>query len=228
MKAKSIPVIQFPDNVGETSHTIIGKYILFIDVKYDDSSENPCKDWDGVGSIRSLSRRHIDSIDYAEAKELLETDKDVVALSYYEHGNSLWMVAALPAPAGVEFQWDGVRFAGVWIPDKSVRESYIKQDGLTRRDWMVKQADAACKTYTDFCNGYVYGYNVQLHKLRKENGNEYTGFSDYRFSEALFDDSCWGFYGWDYFKSQVLEAVSSALEQLHFSKRSIKNALKTV
>jgi hypothetical protein len=41
--------------------------------------------------------------------------KDIQFLSYYEHSGSIWFLEG-ETPAGVEYQFDGVRFAGVWIP----------------------------------------------------------------------------------------------------------------
>lgn len=195
--------------------TIVGDHIVFVTIDYDISPENPCKAWDGFGEIRSLSNRHINRIDRDEAKELLESDEDVVALSYFEHGNSLWMVMNSPTPAGVEFRWDGVRFAGVWIPDKCVRESYTGQDGLPRRDWMVEQAKSACETYTQWVNGEVYGYNVEIYKLRKDDdGEPYDLESDYRRENTIFEDSCWGFYGWEHVEQEVKDVIASAVKGL--------------
>lgn len=223
-----IPAINIPDEIGKAEYTIIGKHILFVSIEHDQDAANPCEDMDGFGDIRSLSNRHINQIDYEEAKELLETDVDVIPLSYYEHGNSIWMVQELPKPCGVEFQWDGVRFAGIWIPDKYVRESYTGQDGLLRRDWMVKQAACACETYTQWCNGDVYGYNVEAFELRhdEETGEEYTDWDDYRFKGAISEDSCWGFFGWDYVQGEVMDVIKGTLRQLGFSKRAIAEATK--
>jgi len=224
-----IPTINMPEIPGNEAYTIIGKHILFVSVDYDHDVGNPCEEMDGVGTIRSLGRRHINRIDAVEALELLKEDPDVIPLSYFEHGNCLWMVQELPAPAGVEFQWDGVRFAGVWIPDDCVRESYTGQDGLSRRDWMVQQAKSACEIYTQWTNGEVYGYNVELFKLFKDDaGNEYTNWDDYRFGKAISEDSCWGFYGWDHLMEEVMVVVRGALKELGFSKRAIATATKEV
>lgn len=206
--------VKIPDWTGKET-TILDNHIIFVEIETDLDPENPCENWDGFGMIRSLSNRHINSIDYDEAKQILEDDPDAVALSYFEHGLSSWMVAGLPAPAGVEFQWDGVRFAGIWIPDDCVRESYQGQDGLSRRDWMVKQAESACETYTQWCNGDVYGYNVEAYELRKDDdGEPYDVDSDCRRETPVFEDSCWGFYGIDSVKEEVAEAVECALNKI--------------
>lgn len=202
-------------NPGETTHYVIGDHILFIHVDYDQDAANPLEDCDGMGHIRSLSHRHINSIEADEAAEILVRDPDAVALSYFEHGQSLWFVMG-QNPPGVEFQWDGVRYAGIWIPDKSCRESYIGQEGKSRRDWMVEQAASACEIYSAWINGNVYGYIVQLSKARYSADGEdlYDDFYDYRFEQALFEDSCWGFLSWDNLQAEVLDAVRRAVTEI--------------
>jgi len=197
---------------GTESFHEVGDYILFIRTDYTVGESNPCEDMDGIGTIRSLSTRHVNNIAPDEMNEILDKDADAVILSYFEHGQSLWFVKDSPAPAGVEFQWDGVRVAGIWIPDDCVRESYTGQDGLSRRDWMVKQAAAACETYTQWSNGEVYGYDVELYCKRVEDDYLYDELTDYRFANPVYADSCGGFYGWDYFEQEVLNSAKDAIE----------------
>jgi len=126
-------------------------------LSHDDDVENPCTSGDGVGMVRSFSNRHINNIDPNEAVELLKKDKMVVALSYFEHGNSLWDVhggghyGSCP-----DREWDGVDFAGVWIPDDCCRDE-IK--GRSHRKHISYQSAArelakqCCDTYTSWANG---------------------------------------------------------------------------
>lgn len=222
-----VETINLPDTgIKETAYTIIGKHILFVTIEHDPYCENPCTSQDGFGTIRSLSTRHINNISIEEATELLNGDPDVIPLSYFEHGESLWMVKDEPTPAGVEFRWDGRRFAGVWIPDACVRESYTGQDGLSRRDWMIQQAKSACEEYTDWANGRCYWYAVKLYELRTEDGEPYTDVSDYRLVTPLDEDSCGGFIG-DYVKEAMIDAgVWSALRTLGYSKRAVSKIVQ--
>lgn len=245
-KAKRIPrrititEANLPNYEG-TAVTIVGNRILFVEAMNDQDCPNPCEDQDGMGSIRSLSNRHINNIDYDEAKELLESDKDVIPLSYFEHGNSLWMVAgsAMERTPGIEFQWDGVRFAGIWIPDASVRESFAPSaenpekdsDGLTRHEWMAKQAEICCEEYSKWANGDCWGFDIQVYKVRKDDdGEPYDQKDDYRRDEAEYDESCFGFVGHDYFESEIKDQALYALKDIYqkqgFSKRAIATAFK--
>jgi hypothetical protein len=202
--------IEIPAYDKTETVSVIGKHIVFAKIEPDGDASNPTDD-DGFGTFYSHSTRHINFKHPDETSEILESDPDAVALSYFEHGNSLWMVAELPARPGVEFQWDGVRFAGIWVPDQCIRESYSGQDGLTRREWMVKQAKGACETYTQWCNGDVYGYNVEVFDLKLDDDGEPLDLeSDYRRELPVFEDSCWGFYGYD----GVTEALTEALPEV--------------
>jgi hypothetical protein len=229
-KPITVTVPKLPDRDG-TKTTIIGNRIVFVTVDHDSDCENPCTSCDGVGTVRSLSRRHINHIEYDEAKGLLEADQDVIPLSYFEHGNCAWFVmnGECSNTPGIEFQWDGVKFAGIWIPDTSVRESYTGQDGLTRRAWMVQQAESACEVYTAWVNGECYGFRVEVYKVRKDDqGEPFDSADDYRRDTPEHKDSCWGFIGWDHAKDEIKDAGVYALKALYkaqgYSKRAIAAA----
>jgi hypothetical protein len=206
--------IDLPEYIG-TEHTIVDGHIIFVSIEHDSDSPNPCEDMDGFGMIRSFSNRHHNNINPNEALEMMKADPDIVGLSYFEHGNSMWFVKG-EQPAGVEFQWDGTRFAGIWIPDKCVKDSYTTVEGKTRAQYMEEQASSACTTYTQWCNGEIYYYNVEAFKLRtSEDGDMYDEKDDYRYEKALFDDSCCGMYGIDYVKGEAEGAAQSAVEKIH-------------
>lgn len=155
-----------------------GKIIVAYLVQ-DDDCANPLEEQDGIGSIRSLSNRHRNHISQDEALEILENDKDAVPLSYFEHGLCQWGVQG--SMRGMpDFRWDGVDFAGIWIPDACVRESYTGQDGKTREQWMFEQAASACEQYTSWCNGDCYGVCVDV--FNKD-------------GDKVSDDACWGYVG---------------------------------
>jgi hypothetical protein len=159
----------------------------------DEDCENPLTSQDGIGSIRPLGRKHSNFIDRDEALAILESDKDAVALSYFEHGLCRWDVQG--SMRGMpDFNWDGVGFAGVWIPDSCVRESYTGQDGQTREQWMLEQAASACEQYTAWCNGECYGVCVDTFDKDGERINE---------------DACWGCVGYEWAKQSRDEAMNN-------------------
>jgi hypothetical protein len=170
--------------IRKTESSIIVGYLV-----QDSDCANPLED-DGMGSIRSLNRRHINSIDYDEAVAILKSDKDAVALSYFEHGRCLWGVAGT-MDGMPDFNWDGTSFAGVWIPDDCVRESFTKGK-TSRKQWMREQAAVACKEYTNWSNGDVFGVCVDTFNSE---------------GEQIEDDACWGYIGSEYAESVLKEQV---------------------
>ena len=242
--------IKLPE-LDSTSYLILGNTILFIHLAYDQSPSNPLEDSDGYGNIEQINSREFRGIERTQALLNLWSDDDAVPLRYISHGGYCrWIVeydhddifGAICAErvrhrlAGNDlgdgpsddFDPDWLqKIHGIWTPDKSTSESYTGQDGLTQRQWMVKQAASACETYTDYCNGSVYGYDIQLHTLRKnDDGEPITDRSYYRHHKELEEDSCWGFYGWEYFKDEVLSVIKSILKGQNFSRRAVDAAIK--
>jgi hypothetical protein len=154
-----------------------------ITIYHDTDAPNPLKEWDEMGNILSLNRRHA-NFDPEGVEEAIERHPDAVPLSYFEHGLCLWSVAG-ELPAGCQCPWDSVTFAGVWLPDDRTRESARNYGGFTRRMFMRKRARNACDVYTLWCNGEVYGYEVE----------RLTACSCCASEQVESVDGCWGFYG---------------------------------
>jgi hypothetical protein len=104
-------------------------------------------------------------------------------LSYFEHGNSLWMLKNGTTPAGVEFRWDGIRCAGLLVWEDTPKNLGAK----TYAD-RTKDAQNFLDTYNAWCNGSCFGYSID-----GADGEDYG--------------SCWGFYESDYMLSEIEEAL---------------------
>lgn len=204
---------------AELSKTMPDGSIVIAYREPDQDCGNPCKDCDGVGQVRSLSSRHIDNIDVDEAIELLKADPMVVALSYFEHGNCLWDVAGGECFAACpDKQWDGVSFAGVWIPDECCRDEIKSRYEQRHGCGPVPQAEAnaaqhqaqgiqaiarvlaaeCCTQYTAWSNGDCWGYIVERYSPEGE------------FISQV--DSCWGFIGSEYSEQAMKEAFDAVTE----------------
>lgn len=176
--------------VKETSDKIICGYLI-----RDEDCPNPCEDMDGMGHIRSLSTKHINNISVEEAESLLQDDPDVVPLSYFEHGLCLWdvqhgeRISRCP-----DMRWDGMQFAGVWVPDACCRDeiNYVGKNKAKRRLRAVELAEQCCKEYTAWANGDCWGVYVDV--FDKE-------------GKRIADDSCWGHIGWDWAGEAMEEAM---------------------
>lgn len=207
--------VSIPDGYDTAITTIDGK-IVFVTVEQDEDVRNPCEECDGIGMVHSFSHRHFNFLKLSatcqedamtELKEMFGSD--FVTLGYFEHGRCDWHVSG-HKPLGTEgdYRWDGVSFAGVWVPDTVLKQELGKSRGGTRRRMLEKFAAQACKVYTAWCNGDVSWYSVSCYKKR----GAYDKPSDYRHDDALFHDSCGGFY-WDSPK-EVTSELTSIIEQM--------------
>jgi hypothetical protein len=169
-----------------------------ITIYADPDAANPLEDWDEMGGILSLNRRHR-NFDPAGIDAAIEGNSDAVKLSYYEHGRCLWSVAG-ELPAECRCRWDSVSFAGIWLPDARTLESAKPYGGRTRQLFMRKRARQACEAYTQWCNGEVFGYEVERVTTCPACGN----------GQAEAVDSCWGFYGLATCLSEAQSAMAAA------------------
>ncbi len=168
-----------------------------ISIYADPDAPNPLKDWCEMGTILSLNRRHA-NFDPSGVEEALSYDPDAVPLSYFEHGLCLWAVAG-ELPSECRCRFDSVSFAGVWLPDAETLRSARNYGGRTRQLFMRKRARQACEAYTQWCNGDIYGYEVERVTTCEECGAGKP--------EPL--DSCWGFFGLDYCLSEAQGAIQA-------------------
>mgnify|MGYP001579667606 FL=1 len=166
----------------------------------DYSPENPATAFDGQWSIYSFNSRHAS---YADPEKFFPDGKPAIGLrrklavgtafllDYFEHGNCVWSIAG----TGPQCQWDNSRNAGLLVWEHPVKEMGAK----TRAD-REKDAAAFLETYTCWCNGEVYGYEVL------EIATLPCGHTETR---PIDDASCWGYFGndLDYMAECVREHV---------------------
>lgn len=169
---------------------------LVIHIEHDQDAGNPLEEWDEMGEIISLNRRHR-SFNADRVHREIEGNPDAVALSYYEHGNCLWSVYG-ELPAGAD-SWDSVDIAGVWVPDSLTLESAGTLEGITRKEFMQNRAREACEVYTQWCNGEVYGYRACAVTVCECCGT--------RKEEKI--ESCWGFYGYDDCREAAMRSIGA-------------------
>ena len=175
-----------------------------ITLSVDDNQEKP----EGMGwklysfSKRHASFKHPDNFFNNDESDTTESQKEVAdklkvghafILSYYEHGNCVWSLQG----EGPECRWDSVHKAGIMIYD----ESECGPMGAETLEDRAKDAAGFLETYTCWCNGEVYGYQIAEVTHCKECGHEIVKEDP--------DDSCWGFYGNDieYMASEVRAAL---------------------
>lgn len=169
----------------------MAKYRVTVD--YDSDNENPCS-W-GRFKVVSFNRNHVDYT----APDKLDTD-DVRAktnagrawlLDYYEHGQSMWSLSNDNATID---DWDSVSGAGILFLEE--------EDDTSTKEQLTEQAREFLKTYTQWCNGQIYYY--QLEKISGECCPTCKRQLD---NENIA--SCGGFYD----DESMIESISSYLQK---------------
>jgi len=94
------------------------------------------------------------------------------------------------------------------VPDEVILAELKKLRTIeAKTEYAIGCAEACCKVYTQWCNGEVYCYAVDIYDVKKaDDGEVYDMESDYRHTEALASDSCCGYYGYD----DVIESLQCA------------------
>lgn len=109
-------------------------------------------------------------------------------LDYFEHGNCSWSRSG----HGQQCQWDNSRHAGILYWEHPREDiGNIDAPPEERLEQLAKDADGFLECYTDWCNGWVYGYSID---------------------DAITDEhigSCYGFFGSDekYMMEQLKEEL---------------------
>lgn len=167
------------------------KYAIKVHLDYDVNS--PCEE-DGNWQVYSFNRshtnyKHPDEIfkdsDGEKNQEIEEKLKVGLAfvLSYYEHGLSMWSVAG----SGPQCEWDTTRFAGIAVweedPDNMGAKTYEDRK---------KDCQRGMETYTEWCNGHCYWYQITNRRGKVIEQNSYLIGNDQledSIRESLPDDA---------------------------------------
>lgn len=184
---------QLPD-LNQTEHVFDDERVAFVTRSICDSADDDPLNWTG-DQIVSVVRDHHNFDPDAFAKNKRNTD--CVKLGYYRHGSSLWFVQG-EAPPGADCPWDSVHLAGLWIPGfHSLKQlqQVSKAKGKLRRAKALELAREACRIYSVWCNGEVYGYDVKVYRALYDDATLVTDRQRYVASgDVLVDESCGGFY----------------------------------
>jgi hypothetical protein len=215
--------ITIPDLCDTQTVSIFNDRIAFASIANDESAPNPLDDDDSNGAIYSFNSRHPNFIGRVNGLiERFEAQPDVVRLGYFEHGQRAWFISpdeefAPPITAGVEFRWDGRRYAGLWVPNDEAKrniEAFVAGNPLMpRREIVVKYAAAVCEEYTSWINSEVYHYRVTAYEaLRDSEGTIIEDEQHYaEHAQPVYEDACGGYYTEDALQENVRAALECGL-----------------
>jgi hypothetical protein len=138
-------------------------------------------------------------------------DIDAVQLDCYQHGNVMWSISG----TGMQDRFDTARGAGVWMPDKCLREQIDSDVAKSQLGHVVpepiayrrERAEHYCKQflaiYNASANGEVYRCIVQVYHLSESLGGPPLWLEDYDEGQEA-----WGFAG--------MEEAMQALKEEYF------------
>lgn len=157
------------------------KYIVGL-LQYDNDAQDFFENDEGAGKfIEFRSSSH--------AQETMEKLSKGNSLFYlvnkYAHGNVHYSISGTKTYP--DEQWDVSRGCGVFIPCDYIQKEFKKMKKSHGEgeayEHFIKDSNSVLNSYSDWCNGEVYGYSVII--LDKD-GHE------------IDCDECWGFIGFEH------------------------------
>lgn len=160
----------------EVSHTPTS--IIVGCLKVDQSPMDFFEDDDGSGTFKKFSS--VDSRD--EFLATLKKSSLFYLVDKYEHGNVHYSISNTQNYP--DQRWDVSHGCAVYIPCDYIQDEYKKaKKKMTvaeAKDKFIKDSNSVLDSYSDYCNGEVYGYSVVTYDKQ---------------GKSLSEDECWGFIG---------------------------------
>ncbi len=207
----NLPTDSYQHNDAATRFSRDGKdYILFVKLEQDQDAEGPR---DHADKHAFLVYGHRDfTVKGPNNEEAIEVHK---AKSKWQRHHWVWPVYAyihsgvhlqLGTDAGLpDRQWD-VSMCGYCVVTRSKKEIPDPR----------KYAEGMIEEWNQYLSGDVYGYDIALYKLQRDEDGEPIEERDYyeRHAKVLDSDSCWGFYGWEYALDEAKSSAEQAISAL--------------
>jgi len=169
-----------------------------LQIVQDDICEDP-RNWDNLTIIATLEQNHstIGDFQFKSSDELNEFVKDQGAiysmpLYIYDHSGISLYCGNDTIPYPFNDQWDAGCIGMVFTTKKRL-EGMEK----TPRSKIIDLMKSELETYSHYLNGNVYGYRLLKWSQCKS--------CDQELDQEV--DSCYGFYGYDFDKNGLYDAV---------------------
>lgn len=183
--------------VAETENLIIVGCL-----KVDQDPVNFFEDDEGSGTFKEF--RSVDERD--EFLTTLKKSSLFYLVDKYAHGNVHYSVSNTKNYP--DQRWDVAHGCAVYIPSDYIQEEYKKaKKKMTVAEAKAKfleDANSTLNSYSDYCNGEVYGYSVVTYDKK---------------GQVIEENECWGYIGYDNAnkeKSEIMKAsfVDSQVDDL--------------
>ena len=173
---------------------------LTVKIHQDSDPESP-REWDNLGTMVCWHRRYNlgDEKPTCESHEF-NPNKHAVCLPLflYDHSGITMSTGPFGCP------WDSGQVGWIYCDAEEIRKEYsvkrISQKTLAKVRAVLEQE---VKTYDEFLTGQVYGFVVED-------------------AEGNHLDSCWGFYGLDYCKTQAKTAAEYQAKEIAETDESVQ------
>lgn len=137
-----------------------------------------------------------------ELKTAEKSKKLHYLLNKYDHGAVHYSVSG--SKAYPDERWDVSHGCGIYYPYDEIQDEYKKlkrKVGVEKaKEAFIERTNALLDSYSDWCNGEVYGYVVKV--------------IDVKTGEVISEDSCWGYVGSEYAEEEKREAIINAAARI--------------
>lgn len=217
--------LNIPDLLHTETTNVGNDRIAFAKIEPDQDPLNPMEEDDSNGKLYSFSFKHRYYIGNNAEERIaeLEQSPNVVKLGFFSHGHSVWFVSpdeefAPPVTPGIEFRWDGRRYAGLWEADENAIENIDAiakdQPDKPRRQIVVEYAAAVCEEYTKYINGQCYEYTVTVYDLLRDENGEIIDEEDHyeAHGNEVYRDASAGYYDEESLEHNIKNALEYGLQ----------------
>jgi hypothetical protein len=181
-----------------------------------DPEPNDPRDWDNLGTMIHWHRRSVigdKSLKDAGFEDGFEFEKFIkkdggVYLPVYLYEHSGMTVATTP----FDCQWDSGQVGYIYADTEAIRKEYsCKRITAKIREKVEGVLKSEVEAYDDFLTGRCYGFVVELldaDEVAYCDGDERA----IKNLDGEHLDSCWGFYGKEYFEEESMDRAKHYAE----------------
>lgn len=188
---------EYNTNVAVDSVDVIelDEHIIIGCLQHD---SDPTEFWDDDSPLTLFTREN----HQATLKAAKKGGKLFYIVDKYQHGNVHYSVSA--SSDYPDAQFDVSHGCGVYVPYEYTQKQYKKMKKevgeMEAFKHFVPEVNKVLSSYSDWCNGEVYGYNVVVYDKTGKVVNE--------------DNQTWGYVGYDNAQKEKLEVMESLRSNL--------------
>jgi hypothetical protein len=162
----------------------------------DEDAESP-RDWDNLGTMVYWHRNYIlgdvdGSKEYESPQAFIEQANrdgwECLPLALYDHSGLTMWVGSRPHAFDAQ-GWDSGQVGFIYVTPEKIRKEYSCKHITAKTCAKVRQVlKSEVKAFDQFLTGDIYGYMIED-------------------EEGEHIDSCWGFFGHEYAKTEMQSAL---------------------